>query len=508
VRPYSSRQGTGPAVAIALGLLALAVHIATDGGYGYFRDELYFIACGEHPAWGYVDQPPLIPLAAHMSRIFFGDSLYALRLLPAVAAALTVGLVCEFARTLGGGRFAQVVAGVATLLAPVYLSFGLLLTTNTLDPLLWTFVTYSAARVVRDDDERWWLLAGIAAGIALEAKYGIAVFLFALFIGVLATGARRSLRLPHIYVGAALATLIALPSIAWQWAYGWPFVELLRAGSSGKNVVLGPGAFVSGQILILEPFAAVVWIAGLGALLFSPVLRPYRFLGVTFVVFVLLEFALHAKAYYPAPAYATLFAAGGVALERWLRPAAVRAFVVGALVLAGLVLAPFALPVLPPAAFIAYERALHLHDQPSEHLAQAELPQTYADMFGWPELARDVARVYRSLPPAERARAAIFTDNYGEAGAIDFFGADLGLPGALSGHNNYFLWGPGPYDGSVLIRVGSSEADLRRRCATVALGALHDAPYAMPYERHLPIWICHGLHPPLPKLWPQLKDYI
>lgn len=508
MRPISSRQGTGPAVAIALALLTLAIHIATDGGYGYFRDELYFIACGEHPAWGYVDQPPLIPLAAHLSRIFLGDSLYALRLMPGVAAALTVGLTCEFARMLGGGRFAQLVAGLTTLLAPVYLSFGLLLTTNALDPLLWTLVAYCAARVVHDDDERWWLPAGIAAGIALEAKYGIVPFLVALFVGLVATGARRSFAFPHFYVGALLGALIALPSVVWQWSHGWPFAELLRAGASGKNVVLGPAQFAASQLLLLGPLAAIVWVPGLAAFLLSPALRPYRFLGAAFVVFVALEFALHAKGYYATPAYATLFAAGGVALERYVSARAARIAVAGAVALQGLVLAPFALPILSPPAFIAYSRALHVTEQPTERHAQSVLPQTYADMFGWPELARDVARVYRALPARDRERAGVFTDNYGEAGAIDFFGPDEGLPGALSGHNNYFLWGPGPYDGSVLIRVGSTADDLRRRCASVVLGGVHDHPYAMPYERHLPIWVCRGLREPLPKLWPQVKDYI
>jgi hypothetical protein len=399
------------------------------------------------------------------------------------------------------------VAGLATLLAPVYLSFGLLLTTNAFDPLLWTFVAYCAVRVIRDDDERWWLLAGIAAGVALEAKYGVALYLVALLAGVLATGARRSLRSAHFYVGAALGVLIALPSFVWQWAHGWPFVELLRAGAAGKNVVLGPLAFALEQLLLMQPLAAVVWLAGLGALLFSPALRPYRFLGIAFVVFVLLEFALHAKGYYTTPAYATLFAAGGAALELWLQPLVARAAVIAALVVGGLLLLPLSLPVLPPATFVAYERALHLRDQPSEHQAQGALPQIYADMFGWPELARDVARVYRALPPADRARAAIFTDNYGEAGAIDFFGPDLGLPGALSGHNNYFLWGPGTYDGSVVIRIGSTIDDLHRRCASVELAGVHDHQYAMPYERHLPIWVCRGLRVPLAKLWPQTKHY-
>jgi hypothetical protein len=305
--------------------------------------------------------------------------------------------------------------------------------------------------------------------------------------------------------------VIFLPYLLWQFHYDWPMLELLRRGQLYKNYPLSPLQFLWGQILEVHPFNLPIWLAGLYFYLVSKPGKPYRLLGWTYVAILIVFFILKAKTYYLAPAYPMLLAAGAFAIEtfiqerqwNWLKPATVSVLVSG-----GIATAPFAMPVLPVETYIRYQDFLGIQAPQTERHKFGKLPQGYADMFGWENMVATVARVYNSLSPEERAKCAIFTSNYGEAGAIDFFGKKYGLPKAISGHNNYWLWGPGNYTGEIVITVGPRLEDVKKTFDQVELGATVVSEYAMPYESDLPVYICRKPKMPLKEVWPRVKNYI
>ena len=335
----------------------------------------------------------------------------------------------------------------------------------------------------------------------------MAFFLAGLAIGLLFTPRLKSLRRPWIWLGALVAGLIVLPNLMWQQAHGWPFLELGRAGAGGKNEALSPPAFLLQQAIYSGPWAVPVWLCGLWACLAKPRLAVARAFPVAWLVLAVVFELTHGKPYYLTAIYPILLAFGAQRIESWSRVLWVRGTALGGVALLGLLAAPFTLPILPVETFIRYQRAIGFMPDAGERTRLAELPQYYADMFGWREMAQHVAAVYHALPPQDRARAVFYGENYGEAAAIDVFGPRLGLPPAISGHNQYFLWGPHGHDGSVIIIVGGSPqhyADLFRR---FDVAGHIDTPYAMPYETGQPIYVLRDLKAPLPAFWPTVKHY-
>lgn len=483
--------------------VALIFHALANPHYGFFRDELYFIICGRHPALGYVDQPPLTPLLAAATQLL-GNSLFALRLVPALCAAATVYVSCLLVREMRGGRFAEVFASVIVLLAPVLASYGGKLSTDTLEMPLWPLAALCVLRVTQGASPRWWIGAGMAIGFALESKYSALFFAATLLLGLALSPQRKALLSPWFAAGVGVATLIALPNFLWQAHYGFPMIELLRNGQLGKNVLLSPGQYTMQQLLLTNPALSIVWIAGLAWLLRDSAMR---WLGYAYLFLIGIMIAAHAKDYYPAAVYPILFAAGSTAIEAgtqravWTRPL----IAVVATVL-GLILIPFALPVLPERAFIAYERTLHVAPSTSEHHRMRELPQDWADMHGWPELARQVGAVYDALPAAERKDAAVvFAADYGQAAAIEFFNPHVPV---LSGHNQYWLWGPRGHSGAVVLDISSGDCGRDRGYYGEATRmATFSAPYVMAYEDRRPITVCRKPRQRLQALWPELKHY-
>lgn len=494
---------------LILGLIAFAFHLYANRGYGIFRDELYFIICGRHPAFGYVDQPPLIPLLAAGSYGLFGNFLVGFRLIPALALSATVGLTAEFTRLIGGGRFAQWLAGLCALTAPQFLAIGLLFTTDTLQPLTWLACAWFLVRLEQTQDELWWIPFGLTVGLSLQSKYMIAFYVIAVGVGLLVTPIRRSWLRPWIYISALIALLIALPNIVWQGIHGWPFLELGAAASHGKNLELSPLAFFTQQILLIGPLAALVWLTGLWSCLRRPKLSVLRALPIAYALLFAYFVIAHGKAYYLTSIYPALLAIGAVAFEEHLRGIAARTSMLLALALCGAILAPLAVPVLPEQTFIAYAAALGLGPSATaaEHQKLGPLPQHFADMHGWQAMAEKVAAVYHALPPDDRDKAVFFGHNYGESAAIDVFGPSLGLPPAIGDHNNYWLWGPRGHDGSVMIVIGGEPRDYEEKFRSVSVAGETDDPYAMPYETNQPIYVLRGLHPPLAELWPKMKHY-
>ena len=501
----TSASSLRPSVVLAIACFLL--HALANGRYGFFRDELYFIACGDRPDFGYVDQPAVVPLLAAWSHALSGDFLWGFRLPPALVLSATVAATVEFTRLIGGGRFAQWLAGLCVLLGPVFLLWGVLFFTDLFQPLAWLGLAWALVRLEQTRDERWWLLFGAVAGFSLNTKYTVAFFLAALAFGLLFTPRPQSLRRPWIYLGALIAVLMVLPNVLWQAAHGWPFLELGRAAAGGKNEALSPPAFLLQQALYGGPWAVPVWLAGLWACVAKPKLAVARAFAVAWLALLALFVLIHGKPYYLAAIYPILLAFGAGRIEDWTRVRWARGASLASVTVLGLLAAPFTLPILPVETFVRYQRATGLMPSVGERLQLGALPQYYADMFGWPEMAARVAAVYRSLPPEDRARAVFYGENYGEAAAIDVFGRRLGLPPAISGHNQYFLWGPRGHDGSVMIIVGGDPHHYAELFGRFDVAGHIDAPYAMPYETGRPIYVLRDMKTPLQTLWPTVKHY-
>ncbi|HTB13721.1 MAG TPA: glycosyltransferase family 39 protein [Bryobacteraceae bacterium] len=495
---------TAIGVVLCIAACKLLVHFYSTWHDGYFRDELYYLACSRHLAWGYVDQPPLIALIAWFVRSTMGDSLFAIRLLPALAGTFEVVLAGLIARELGGGKGAQGLAALSTLVAGGILALDSFLSMNAFEPLFWLGCAWLVIRVVKTGDQRLWIWFGILAGLGLENKHSMLIFGAAIFVGLILTPQRKVFLSPWIWIGGAIALLIFLPNLLWNIQHHFPFIELQRnIRNNGRDVPLSPLAFFGQEILTMHPLTLPIWLAGLW-FFFSAKGKPFRVLGWAWIFIAAVIVTLSPRIYYLYPAFPILFAAGAVFWEahthwkRYVWPIAIAA--------SAIIVAPFAIPLLPPETYIRYAKALHFNQPAIETHRLGPLPQFFADRFGWEEMTATVARVYNALPAEIRPRTAIFGQNYGEASAIDMFGAKYGLPPAISGHQNYFLWGPRGYTGeSVIVMHGDPEV-LASKFAEVQKVATVYHPYSMPFE-HFDVFYCQGLKRPLSEIWPTVKQW-
>ena len=502
--------------AFALVAAVVLVHLPAMARYGWFRDELYYVSCSRRLAWGYVDQPPLSIALLSAWRLLVRDSLVGMRLIPLAAHAALVLLAMRLARRLGGGAFAQALAGVGVLASLVYLGMDHYYSMNALDPVLWTAAALLLLRALgapaaggsgRTSDWAWF---GAVVGLGLLNKLSMLWCVAGLFIGVASSERRRVLASPGPWLAGAIAAVLFAPHLLWQGAHGWPTLEFMRNATAHKMVAASLPGFLAGQVLAMNPLAAPIWLAGLVRGLRGRAGDAGRVLAVQYVaVLVLLILERTARIDYLAPAYPGLLALGGVAIERatsapgrlaW-RIAAAAAPIAGMLTLL-----PFALPVLAPEGFVRYQAALGLKPATEEHHRMGVLPQHYADMFGWPEFADSVARVASTLTPDERARAIVIVDNYGEAGALEMFGNGR-LPRIASQHNSWYLWGPPAWDGSVVIFVGRDSAKVAEECDDVRVAGVADHPLAMPYERNQQIIVARHFRPDLEVAWKRGKHY-
>ena len=490
------------------GITLLSVH----AGYGMFRDEFYYLVCGRRLAAGYVDQPPLVALQARATELLFGyHHLVLFRLFPAIAGALMVVLTGLITQALGGGRRAAAIAMLSVLTVPVFVATQSFLSMNAWEPVFWMGAVLALLRLLATSARatQWWVLLGVSSGLALENKASAAFFLVALVLALACTRARRFLLSRGFLLALAITAVLILPNLLWQMHFGFPTWEWLRTvQQSNKDVVLSPPRFLLAQFLMLSPLHLLLWLPGLALLLRQ---RTWRPAGVLVLVFVAIMMALHAKDYYVAPIYPLLFAAGGVFWDRWINGSQPRLALVygyGALMTLGLaVTLPFAVPILSPATYIRYSHLTHFAPIESEQHPASPLPEFFSDFLGWRDLTNGVARVYRSLPADERARTGIFAGNYGEASAITVLGKTLGLPAAISGHQNYWMWGPRGYSGAEMIVVTPEPlATIQKFFRTCTVEDYQDSPYSMPSEKRY-IYLCRDRRQSYAAAWDSLKVY-
>jgi hypothetical protein len=569
-RDRQSQFADGMTLIWLIALAKLVFHIYFNNRYGYFRDEFNYMSCGDHLQWGYVDQPPLIPFLIHISRAVLGDSLRAIRFIPALASSLLVVQTAVIARELGGRRYALLLSAICTVISGQYLSNGSLLGTNCLEPNVWMGCAYFAILAIKRSDPRYWLWSGVIAGLGMEEKYSIALFGFGIVVGLLLTDERRVFLNKWIWLGGLAAFLIFLPNLLWNVHYDWPFVQLMHnIKAEHRDVVLGPVDYFLQQVLLDNPLTAPIWMAGLFALLLSTRFKPYRLLGWCYLACYTVFFILHGKMYYLAPVYPMLMAAGAVVIDTGLEgpteerfkehpepkvpqgrhslaqdvspgsrpetgtsprePAlskrsapkgttrglerALKAAIVLVLLLGGAYTAPIVIPVFTPDHFLAYTKTLPFKLPVMEHShARAALPQWYADQFGWQEIVDETAVAWSRLTPEEQSSdpakgCGIFAQDYGQAGAIDFLGRSYGLPRALSGHQTWFLWGPGNYSGDCMIVLDDRKETLEKLWEHVDyVGTSAPNPYAL--EQQIDVFICRGKKfGTWAALWPKLKHW-
>jgi len=497
------------AIAWLLAAAAVLLQMATNGRYGYFRDELYYLALSHHLDWGYVDLAPMAPFALYIARGLFGNSMHAIRLLPALALGAEILITGLITRGLGGKRFAVLLACLSVSMAPVILNNASRFSMNPFEALFWMGSVYFLVRAMNRNRPELLLWCGVLLGLGLENKHSTAFFLISLTVGLLASPERRWFRTKWLWMAAVVIVLLSLPNLIWQYQHDFAtWVDLSNVKKIHKNVELPPLPFLKQQIMTLLPINALIWIAGLGFLLFHRDGKRYRVLGVTYLVSLAIMMALHGKDYYLAPIYPMLFAAGGVFWQKFIelhsRLRWVNVALPVVLLVLGAIAFPLVLPVLSPDQIVPYMQALGIGVSRTETHMESSLPQHFADEFGWPEMVAQVAEVYHAMPADERAKTAILAGNYGSAGAIDFFGPRYGLPPSISAHQNYYYWGFRQYTGESLIMLNWQLDDAQYWCQNVEEGSKVGHLYAMGWE-HYTILICHGLKKPLAEAWPHFK---
>jgi hypothetical protein len=491
-------------VILAFVLLKLALQSLAIDQYGWFRDELYYLACTRHLAWGYPDQPPLSIAVLALVRTIFGDSILVVRAIPALLGAGTVYLTGRLTRELGGGNRAVFLACLAVVAAPMVLGTNHAYSMNSFDLFLWPAVAYALLRCLREPSPGKWALVGAVLGLALLNKISALWLGAGIAVGLLATAERRHLATYGPWLGAGIAAFLFHPYVIWNVHHDWPTLEFMRNAMREKMVRVSPVEFLANQILSMNPASSPIWLIGLVALLRGPEARR-RVLGWAFLcVAAILILPGKSKPEYLAPAYMMLLAAGGVAIERWSARARfgwpVSALTAGLLAFGGIAV-PVALPVLAPDAYVRYARALHVSPPRSERYEHGELPQHFADMFGWEEMAKGVAEAHSVLPPEDRARCVIIAQNYGEAGSLELLGAPYHLPRVICGHNSYGLWGTGDWDGGVAVVLGGDESYYRKHFEEVTQVGTVACERCMEYERSLPVFVVRRVRVSVADYW-------
>lgn len=488
-------------------LLHTAVNLS--GGYGIFRDELYYLACADHLADGYVDHPPFSIYILALVTSLFGDSLFVVRSVPAIFAGLTVFFTGLITKKLGGNKFAQLMA-CACAFSPINMAMSSFYSMNSIDILVWTIVTYVMILIIQQENKKLWIILGVVLGIGLMNKIGVLFLGVGLLAGLAFTSQRTWLRTQWPYIAGTIAMIFFLPYVVWNLQHDLAHLEFIRNASTQKYASLSALDFLGGQLLMNNPFLCLVWISGLVTLLFHAQLKKYRLLAFLYIG-PLIVFIVNgtSKPEYLAPAYSTLWAAGSIWIESKLamRFAITKVIIVAIVILTTILLLPATLAILPVEKYIIYAQALGIKPSTSENKKVSVLPQFYADMFGWKEKALAVSKVYHSLDEEEQKKCALYAENYGRCGAIDYYGRDLGLPRAIGSHNNYWIWGPRGYNGELVIILGGSYEGHSRYFESVTLSATVDCPYCMPYEDDVNVFLCRNLKEDLKDAWPRVKHY-
>jgi hypothetical protein len=478
--------------------------------YGILRDELYYLACAKHLAWGYIDHPPFSIAVLWAWVSIAGDSLVSLRVLAALIGTIPVAMAGLIARQLGGEWKAQALACFAVLLAPLQLGVASFYSMNIIEYSLILVLVWLLLRIIIEQKSSLWILFGILLGVGIMNKHTFAVLAGFMLVGLLFTPSRKEFLKIYFWIGMGAAFLIVLPNLIWQISHNFISLEFYKNASEFKNVPTSPLKIILEQFLSSNIIAGILWLTGLAWFLRGKEQSEHRTLGIAFLLMLAMMMAVQSNRADRIALFIPVLVAGGAVIwERlnakrfmlWLIPAtSVLLFIVG------IVSMPIVLPVMSPSSTAEYLQRIGM--QPNfEKGISAKLPQNFADRFGWKELADSVAAVVRRLPEQERQSIVLVGQNYGEAGALEYFGNSLKLPRVISGHNSYWMWGPGVH-AEVYIVVGNSRSRMEQIFGDVQEGGRTSTGWQMNYECNRPIWICRKPKTSLEKFWLQAKMFI
>lgn len=476
--------------------------------YGYFRDELYYIALSDNLDFGYVDVPPIVPFLLAIVRHLIGTSYFSLHLLPALSGALVVWLASLMVRELGGGFNALLLALTCVTLAPIYLCWESTYSYDVFDKLCWTLMLYVMVLILKAGDKKYWLYFGLIAGLGLMTKITIFFLAFGLLSAMILTEERKHLLCRQFWAGGILALLIFCPYIIWQLKEGVPALEYYGNYATMKTAQTKPWIFIKDQILIMNFLAFPVWLLGIYYFIFNETDKRYRVLGYAYLVVLTICIILKVKFFLPTPFYTVLFAGGAVLVEEFAQKHGIRQLrrmPTVAIFLVGLIQVPLARPVMPVEMFVKFTGKSIWDGIKGERHDLGRLPQHFHDRFGWDEMAKNVAVAYNRLSKQEKAKACVLMRNYGEAGAIWAFGSEYGLPKPISGHLQYYFWGPRGHSGEVTISLDDNAKTLKDYFGNVRLVTEHACRWAIPYEKYLNVYVCREPKRPLEEMWPNFK---
>ncbi len=503
-----------PSVILFIAILNLIIYLITQAffAYGIFRDELYYLACANRIQLGYVDHPPLSIYILSMWKSLFGDAMFVIRIVPAIISSATVFMIGLFTMRLGGGKTAIIISTIAYMLSPIFLGVNTIYSMNVFDFFFWITSAYIFLRIIQTENPKLWIVLGIVLGLGLLNKTSVLWLGAGIFAGTIFTPLRKDLKTKYPYIAAIIALLIFSPFIIWNLTHDLAHLEFMRNAASRKYGGLTPISFILDQILILNPLAILIWLPGIIFYFFKKDFKQYRAIGfIWLATFVILIINIHSKGEYIAPAYQVLFAGGAVMLERW-GSAANRGWLKYAVavpvIIIALFLAPHARPLVPAENFQGYQSMLGIDNRSNEGHQLEELPQFYADMFGWEDLAKNVSKVYLTLSEEERMNTVVYCSNYGKAGAIEYFSSKYPLPKVVSPHNSYWYWWNEAKTPTTIIIIGGEIEDHLTSLKEVEAAGEHKTKYAIPYENNLTIFIGRGLKKSLEEIRESNKIFI
>ncbi len=496
------------ALSLGMALIKFLLHMATSNNYGIFLDEFYYIDAGKHLSSGYVDFPAFMGLIAAFAHMFFGDSLMGYRLFPALAGALIVLLAGLITREVGGGTFAQFLVTLAMIISPQLLWLGSTLTTGAFDPLWWTVAIYILVLLIKRERPLLWLVFGLVIGIGIATKLTIFSLGAAVIPALLLTPQRKYLFNRWAWLGGAIAIAFLIPYLLWNASNGWPTVAFYHVYTRIPTNVF---TFFLLQAFMESPILVPLWCIGLYSLFFGEKMSSYKVFGWIFVILYVVFTITQANFYFLAPAYVLLLAAGSIVIERvtqklrwrWIRPT-----YVALIALVGMVMMPYAIPVLPLQVLAhMYSRSggKHVVTVPGQDPNRPQIPYGFEQEMGWENMTATVARVYHSLPANEQGKACVLALKYAEAGALNYYSPQYHLPQVISGHNSYYFWGPGNCTGEVIISLGYPPDLLQRKFSTVKPAGVSTCQYCTPDFINVPIYICYHIKTSMKAEWSKFE---
>jgi 4-amino-4-deoxy-L-arabinose transferase-like glycosyltransferase len=500
-------------IILSISALNLFIYLITTAffSYGMFRDEYYYIACANRLAFGYVDQPPLSIYVLAIWKYIFGDSMFVIRIIPAIISSASVFMIGLFTNKLGGSKSAVIIATITFMFTPIFLGVNTIFSMNSFDFLFWITSSYIFLKIIQTGNKKLWIILGVILGLGLLNKTSVFWLGAGIFTGTLFTPLRDNLKTKYPYLAFVVAILIFSPYIIWNITHDFAHLEFMRNAATKKYGGLTSLSFIKDQILIHNPLAILIWLPGIIFFFFKKESRQYRALGfIWLTTFLILLVNGHSKGEYISVAYQILFAGGAVMIEKWSAKENrgwIKYSIVVPIIIAGVLLSPFARPLLSPEAFIKYQSAMGLEPSSNEGQELAGLPQFYSDMFGWEDLAKDVSKVYQSLPKEDREKTLVYCTNYGKAGAIEYYSTKYPLPKVICPHNSYWYWWPSDIKTTTVIIIGGKTEDYLNSLDEILEAGFHKTKYAMPYENNLHIFVGRGFKRSTDEIRQRVKNF-